>query len=97
MKIKAATTDRSLSELVNAAVTAALREDALDLEAFERRRKEQAARLKVLEDLGVTGSYSVVVKRSAERELRAVGSSVDDEQRIVEVVRIGHRREGYRD
>ena len=35
LKIKAATSDRSLSELVNAAVTAALREDGLDLEAFE--------------------------------------------------------------
>jgi mRNA interferase RelE/StbE len=83
----------------------------------------------------VTGSYSVVVKRSAERELRAVpqrdlgrvvtrirrladdprppGSeklsgedryrlrqgdyrvvyAVDDEQRLVEIVRIGHRRD----
>ena len=87
----------------------------------------------------MTGSYSVVIKRSAERELRAVpkrdlgrvvtrirrladdprppGSeklsgedryrirqgdyrvvyAVDDEQRIVEVVRIGHRRDVYRD
>lgn len=87
----------------------------------------------------MTGSYSVVVKRSAERELRAVprpdlgrvvtrirrladdprppGSerlsgedryrirrgdyrvvyAIDDEQRIVEVVRIGHRRDVYRE
>jgi mRNA interferase RelE/StbE len=87
----------------------------------------------------VTGSYGVVVKRSAERELRAVprpdlgrvvtrirrladdprppGSerlsgedryrirrgdyrvvyAIDDEQRIVEVVRIGHRRDVYRE
>jgi mRNA interferase RelE/StbE len=87
----------------------------------------------------VTGSYSVVVKRSAERELRAIprpdlgrvvtrirrladdprppGSerlsgedryrirqgdyrvvyAIDDEQRIVEVVRIGHRRDVYRE
>jgi len=87
----------------------------------------------------VTASYSLVVKRSAERELRAVpkrdlgrlvariqrlaedphppGSeklsghdryrlrqgdyrvvyAVDDERRIVEVVKIGHRREVYRD
>jgi mRNA interferase RelE/StbE len=86
----------------------------------------------------VTGSYSVVIKRSAERELREVpkrelgrvvtrirrladdprppGSeklsgedryrlrqgdyrvvyAVDDERRIVEVVRIGHRRDVYR-
>ena len=87
----------------------------------------------------MTGSYSVVVKRSAEHELRAVpkrdlgrvvarirrladdphppGSeklsgqdryrlrqgdyrvvyAVDDEQRMVEIVKIGHRREVYRD
>jgi hypothetical protein len=52
LKIKAATSDRSLSELVNAAVTAALREDGLDLEAFERRRKEPSRPFeRVLEDL----------------------------------------------
>jgi hypothetical protein len=52
LKIKAATSDRSLSDLVNAAVTAALREDALDLEAFNRRRKEPARPFeKVLQDL----------------------------------------------
>jgi hypothetical protein len=44
--------DRSLSELVNAAVTAALREDAVDLEAFDKRRKEPSRPFeKVLEDL----------------------------------------------
>lgn len=36
LKVKAATTDRSLSDLVNAAVLESLREDALDLEAFDR-------------------------------------------------------------
>jgi len=52
LKIKAATSDRSLSDLVNAAVIAALREDALDLEAFDRRRKEPARPFeKVLQDL----------------------------------------------
>jgi hypothetical protein len=52
LKIKAATSDRSLSELVNAAVTAALREDALDLEVFEKRRKEPSRPFeRVLEDL----------------------------------------------
>ena len=87
----------------------------------------------------MTGSYSVVLKRSAERELRSIPQrdlrrlverirrlaheprppggeklsghdryrvrqgdyrvvyAVDDEQRIVEVVKIGHRREVYRD
>lgn len=34
LKVKAATTDRSVSELINAAVVKALREDAIDLEAF---------------------------------------------------------------
>ena len=52
LKVKAATTDRSVSELVNAAVVEAFREDALDLEAFEKRAKEPARPFeKVLEDL----------------------------------------------
>ena len=32
LKVKSATTDRSVSELVNAAVSEALREDAIDVE-----------------------------------------------------------------
>ena len=52
LKVKAATTDRSLSELINGAVIEALREDALDLEAFEKRAKERSRPFeKVLEDL----------------------------------------------
>jgi len=52
LKVKAATTDHSISELINAAVVEALREDALDLEAFEKRAKEPSRPFeKVLEDL----------------------------------------------
>ncbi len=52
LKVKAATTDRTVSELVNTAVVEALREDALDLEAFEKRAKEPSRSFeKVLEDL----------------------------------------------
>ena len=52
LKVKAATTDRTLSELINSAVIESLREDAVDLEAFEKRRKEPSRPLeKVLEDL----------------------------------------------
>lgn len=52
LKVKAATTDRSISELVNAAVLEALKEDSLDLEAFEKRAKEPSRPFeKVLEDL----------------------------------------------
>lgn len=40
LKIKAATTDQSLSGLINEAVRFALLEDAIDLEAFEARAKE---------------------------------------------------------
>lgn len=40
LRVKSAVTDRSLSELVNDAVKAALAEDAEDLAAFEERRKE---------------------------------------------------------
>ena len=42
LKVKAATTDRSVSDLINGAVIEALREDALDLEAFEKRAKERS-------------------------------------------------------
>ena len=51
LKVKAATTDRSLSDLVNAAVLESLREDALDLGAFDRRAKEP------------TRSFKTVLKR----------------------------------
>jgi hypothetical protein len=40
LKVKSATTDRSVSELVNAAVIEALRKDAIDVEAFDKRSKE---------------------------------------------------------
>jgi len=40
LRLKAAATDRSLSELVNTAVRFALAEDAEDLAAFEERRAE---------------------------------------------------------
>ena len=52
LKVKAATTDRSISELINGAVVEALREDAADLRAFEERSKEPSRPFeKVLEDL----------------------------------------------
>ncbi len=40
LRLKAAATDRSISELVNDAVKSALAEDAGDIEAFEIREKE---------------------------------------------------------
>ena len=40
LKVKAATTDRRVSELVNEAVRLTLREDAIDLEAARRRARE---------------------------------------------------------
>ncbi len=40
LRLKAAETDRSISELVNEAVKAALAEDASDIEAFEVRERE---------------------------------------------------------
>jgi len=40
LRLKAAETDSSISELVNQAVKAALAEDANDLEAFEARESE---------------------------------------------------------
>ncbi|MGH7471806.1 MAG: CopG family transcriptional regulator [Longimicrobiales bacterium] len=40
LRIKAAATDRSLSDLVNDAVRASMAEDAEDLASFERRARE---------------------------------------------------------
>ncbi len=40
LRLKAAHTNRSVSEIVNEAVRAALREDQEDLEAFEQRANE---------------------------------------------------------
>lgn len=52
LRIKAVATRRSASDLINAAVVEALRVDALDLEAFEKRSKETGRPLeRVLEDL----------------------------------------------
>ena len=42
LRLKAAATDSSISELVNDAVRAALAEDAEDLAAFDERRNEPA-------------------------------------------------------
>ena len=41
LRLQAAATDRSISELVNEAVRAALRQDAADIEAFEVRDQVQ--------------------------------------------------------
>jgi hypothetical protein len=40
VRLKAAATDRSISDLVNEAVQRSLSEDAADLETFEKRRRE---------------------------------------------------------
>ncbi len=41
LRLKAATSDRSISEMVNEAVKTALAEDAEDLAAFDERRHER--------------------------------------------------------
>jgi len=52
LKVKSATTDRSVSELVNAALIEALREDAADVEAFDKRSKESTRSFEqILKDL----------------------------------------------
>ncbi len=56
LRIKAADTHRSLSELVNEAVRAALREDAEDLAAFDERGNEPVISYEeLLRDLEVKG------------------------------------------
>jgi hypothetical protein len=42
LRLKAAATDRSISDMVNDAVKVALAEDAEDLEAFDRRKTERS-------------------------------------------------------
>jgi hypothetical protein len=52
LKIKAVTTDRSLSDLINEAVRYSLREDAIDLDAIRQRAHEPSRTFeKVLADL----------------------------------------------
>jgi plasmid stability protein len=42
LRLRAAASDRSISDMVNDAVKATLAEDAEDLEAFERRKSERS-------------------------------------------------------
>ena len=52
LKAKAASTDRTVSDLINAAVLEAMREDDIDLAAVAARRKEPSRPFeKVTEDL----------------------------------------------
>ena len=56
LRVKAAQTERSLSDLVNDAVRQILSEDAEDLEAFEKRAKEPNLAFEdVLKDLRKRG------------------------------------------
>ena len=56
LRVKAAKTERSLSEIVNDAVRRALSEDAEDLEAFDARAKEPSLAFEdVLKDLRKRG------------------------------------------
>jgi hypothetical protein len=56
LKLKAATTDHSISELVNEAVRYTLAEDADDIEAFQIRESEPLISFEdVLKDLKISG------------------------------------------
>ena len=56
LRIKAAETDRSVSDLVNEAVLGILSEDAEDLEAFEDRATEPSLSFSdVLKDMRLSG------------------------------------------
>ena len=56
LRLKAIEADRSMSDLVNEAVREALREDAIDLAAFEERADEPARSFEaVLKDLKRSG------------------------------------------
>lgn len=56
LRIKAAETERSISELVNEAVKYALVEDSIDLKSFEERKDERLVRFEdVLKKLKKNG------------------------------------------
>jgi len=56
LRLKAATTQRSISEMVNEAVKAALAEDAVDLAALEERKGERGISFEVfVQDLRQRG------------------------------------------
>jgi plasmid stability protein len=56
LRIKAAETERSISELVNEAVKQALIEDSIDLKSFEERKDEPSVRFEdVLKKLKKNG------------------------------------------
>ena len=56
LRIKAAETDRSISQLVEKAIKIALSEDAIDLEAIRRRKHEPSVPFeRVLKDLRKNG------------------------------------------
>jgi len=42
LRLRAASNDQSISDMVNAAVKATLAEDAVDLAAFEKRKRERS-------------------------------------------------------
>jgi hypothetical protein len=48
LKLKAAVSDRSVSDLVSEAVRMSLAEDAEDLEAFEKRSKERSLKFETV-------------------------------------------------
>jgi len=56
LKIKAAQSDRTISELVNVAVSRSLKEDLNDLRVFEERKNEPEVDFeKVLQELKASG------------------------------------------
>jgi len=59
LKVKSAITDRTVSEIINAAVIEVLREDTIDLEVFVKRSKESVRFFKhILKDLKRDGLLS---------------------------------------
>ncbi len=71
LRLKAAETDRSVSELVNEAVREALAEDAEDLEAFEERDKEPDLKFEdVVKDLKRRGKIQAANKEICRKGIR---------------------------
>ena len=90
LRLKAAETDRSVSELVNEAVRAQLAEDAEDSRhsAVVRRNPPCRSRTSSRTSSGVA-SYNVVIKRSAAKELEAIPRK-DREKLVNKIALLAH-------
>src|SRR6266550_3732590 len=103
LRVKAAETETSVSDLVNGAVRLSLSEDAADLAVFEARVRaglgvRRGAERPEAAWQAIRSSSNVPPPRNSRASLLkfAVLYSIDDTAETVTVVKIGNRRDQYR-